>query len=52
MTRLDKKESSPSPDSTEPLSAVELKDELTENLRRIEKKVINGELPEQALQGI
>jgi hypothetical protein len=52
MTRLDKKESSPSHDSTEPLSDVELKDELIENLRRIEQKIIKGELPEQALQGI
>ena len=52
MTRLDKKESSPSHDSTEPLSDVELKDELIENVRRIEQKIINGELPEQALLGI
>jgi hypothetical protein len=29
-----------------------LKDELIENVRRIEQKIINGELPEQALQGI
>jgi hypothetical protein len=52
MTRLDKKKSSPRPDSTELHPDVELKDELIANLRRIEQKVINGELPEQALQVI
>ena len=52
MRRLDQKQSPLPPVSIEPHPDAELRDELIMNLRRIEQKVINGELPKEALEAI